>query len=253
MESGVGSLGRLSYVRPPPAGSRNADHGRVAGCGIVRRDGGDDLLVLLERLLGTAGAEDRSVLEPDALRLERDQHLGGDLVVRDLPDPPMERRVELHVAERVVLAEAVVHRGHDLSEIGDVAAGGLGGCAPGEEPFECVAHLFDFECLARRDQPDPGPAMGFANDEPLLVEHRQRCPDGSAAHPQTNREVRLDEALVGLELAADDGLTEAVAGVGDRANPAPVRIGGGGWIVHNIVASIADNLRQPRQGALGGI
>ena len=88
--------------------------------------------------------------------------------------------------------------------------------AAGEKPFERVAHLLDLERLAGRDQPNPGSSVGLADDESLLVQRGEGGADGRAAGAEANREIRLDEAFVGLELTADDRVTQPVAGVVDQ-------------------------------------
>ena len=127
-------------------------HRRVAGIQVVRRNGGDDGLVLLEGVRGTTGAEHGPILKSDALRFERDEHPGCGLVVCDPPDALVELRVELGVAESVVLANAFRHLGDHLPEIGDILVGRLGACGTGEQPLERVADVLDLERLAIGDE-----------------------------------------------------------------------------------------------------
>ncbi len=109
------------------------------------------------------------------------------------------------------LAEPFAHRRQDRAKIGHVSVGRPSRGGPGQESLQCVAHLLDLECFPRRDQPDAGTPMRLADDEPFLIQHREGRADGRAPRAVSNGEIRLDQPLVGLELAADDRLPEAVA------------------------------------------
>lgn len=186
-------------------------HSGVAGVQVVRRDGGDDRLMLLERSRGATGAQHGSILKSDALGFEGDEHPGSRLVVRDPPDALVEFRVELGVAERVVLANSIGHLGHHLPEIGDILVGRLGARGTGEQPLQRVSDLLDLERLAVGDESHPRAAIRLAGDQSLSIEHRKRCPDGGAPGSETNRQVSLDEAFIRLKPAAHNRLAEPAA------------------------------------------
>ena len=234
-------------LAPPPeralrTGSRSADQGRWLSCAsiahcsvsrtwprcsaiaashasrIVSCNRGNDRLVLAEGLLGPARPEHRAVLEPNALRFQRHENLDRHLVVGDPPDSTVQVPVELAVPERIGLAQALGHRAHDCSKVGEVGIGRTAGGAAGQQPFERVAHLLDLQGFAGRDQPDPGAAVRFPDDETLLIQDGESGADGRPAHPQSNREIRLDEPFVRLKLTADNRLTEPVTGVGDGSS-----------------------------------
>ena len=76
-------------------------HRRLGGFRITGQQGGVDGLVLPKRVLGTARAQDRQELEPDALRLQTAQQPGARAVVCRRPDEVVEPGVELRIAEGV--------------------------------------------------------------------------------------------------------------------------------------------------------
>ena len=89
----------------------------------------------------------------------------------------------------------------------------LGGLADGQ-PFQDGAGLQDLDRLLVRDLPHARAAVRLADDEPFLLEPDERRSHGAARHLEGRAEIGLDEARVGREVAAHDGVAErVVAGV----------------------------------------
>jgi 3-hydroxyisobutyrate dehydrogenase-like beta-hydroxyacid dehydrogenase len=90
------------------------------------------------------------------------------------------------------------------------------GCLTGREALEHGARLQDLDGLLVADSANARAPMRLANDEPVLLEPDERGAHGASRHVEGRREVGLDEAHVGREVAADDGLAQRVVARGDR-------------------------------------
>ena len=116
----------------------------------------------------------------------------------------MEPRIQLRCADQVVRVERRPHALQDLPQLGDQLLGRVLRRVPRCEPLEDHAGLQDLGRLVVVDKSHLGSAMRLVLDEALLHEAHERGADGRARRVQQRNQVRFDEALVGLEPAADD-------------------------------------------------
>jgi hypothetical protein len=81
------------------------------------------------------------------------------------------------------------------------------------QAFEHLARLEDLDRPRQRHHAYARAAVPLALDEVLLLEPHERGPDRRAADAQRLDEVGLDEALVRLQLSADDRLVQRAVGL----------------------------------------
>src|SRR5712692_5732985 len=158
-------------------------HGPIRRLGIVRGDGTEDELVLAQRPFRSPWPQHRLVLEAEALRLEGADHPARDRVAGGRPYELVEFRIELRIADRVPIPDALAHFDAHLAQLADVARGRLCRGLASQEPFERGPDFLYLQRLLVRNQADPGATVVLARHQPLLVEPHERCPHRGASGP----------------------------------------------------------------------
>src|SRR5260370_40536877 len=141
-------------------------HGPIRRLGIVRDDGTEDELVLAQRPLRSPWPQHRLVLEAEALRLEGANHPARDRVARGRPDELVEFRIELRVADRVSVPDALPHVDEHLAQLAYIARGRLRSRLASQEPFERGPDFLDLQRLLVGNQADPGATVVLARHQP---------------------------------------------------------------------------------------
>ena len=179
----------------------------------------DDGRVLGDRRSRAARDQDRAVLVAHGLRAQAVDEPDRGPVAGELE----ERRVQLGVhvgrAEEVAALEQLTLRARGTPEPGAARVVDALGSLPDRKALEHGARLQDLDGLLVADAPHPRPAVRLAHDEPVLLEADERRAHGAARHVERRRDVRLDEARVGRDVAADDRLAEGVVAGGGRHRP----------------------------------
>src|SRR5712691_6031647 len=137
-------------------------HGPIRRLGIVRDYGAEDELVLAQRPLCSPWPQHRLVLEAEALRLEGADHPARDRVAGGRPYELVEFRVELRVADRVSIQDALPHVDEHLAQLADIARGRLCRGLASQEPFERGPDFLDLDRKSTRNQADPGATVVIA-------------------------------------------------------------------------------------------
>jgi len=134
-----------------------------------------------------------------------------------------EHRVQVGVCvrrpEQIAALEERAVTGEAFPEAADAGVvDALGGLAD-REALENGTRLQDLDGLLVADAADTRAPMRLTNDKPVLLETDQRGAHGATRHVEHGRDIRLDQARVGSDVAADDGLAEGVVARGDRHRP----------------------------------
>ena len=134
----------------------------------------------------------------------RDEAVGGG-VPADLEQPPVQQRVGVRGLEQVAGVEQPAHLGEDRAQVGDVLVGGV--CArPGvtASPSSAARACRISTASASADQAHSGATVGLELDQALVLEPGQRGPHRRAPDAEAPRQIGLDQALVGKQLAGHD-------------------------------------------------
>jgi hypothetical protein len=179
-------------------------HGRFAGIGISGGERIHDRFVLAQRACGPTRSQDRPGLKPDALGLEISQETTRRSVIGDRPDPLVELGVEAGVPHGITSRQALSHPDDRAAQVSKVSGANALGGMPDDQLFEDNPNLLDLQGLAIGYQADAGTTVRLAGDQALLVQPDQRRTDGGPAGVKPKREVRFDQALVGVKATAHD-------------------------------------------------
>jgi hypothetical protein len=90
-------------------------------------------------------------------------------VIGRRPDPLVEACIEVRVADRVSLLNALAHLDDHLAQVAQVAGCGASRRAAGQHRFERGPHLLDLQRLAIGDEPDSRTSVRLEGHEAFLV------------------------------------------------------------------------------------
>ena len=113
---------------------------------------------------------------------------------------------------RIAGVEPRPHLLEDRLELGHLRLRRVRRRVAGRKPLQHHARLQDLRRLLLVDEPHLRPAVGLVLDEPFLREAHERGAHRGPAHAQHLDQVRLDEALAGLQLPADDRRPQPLVG-----------------------------------------
>ncbi len=187
---------------------------RVLGLvAVALGDGGDDRLVLGERVDRAPGCEHGAELEAHALGAQAPADVDGRVMARDLEDPAVEDAVAGRHLEQLAAVVQPAHLAHELTELGRLGVGAAqGGIARGQG-LERGPSFEDLDRLVDGDAPDLRAPIALADHEPLVAEPHERGADRPAAEPETFGEILLDEPLAGRKVGAHDRPVKGLIGV----------------------------------------
>jgi hypothetical protein len=190
--------------------------------GVVRPavgDGFEDGQVLGQRDLGAAGAQRELELVPDQLGVQPVEQPDRDVLPGDHPDPAVQLPVELGVPERVAFGHRALEILPEIAQLGHILVADAQRCPDRAERLQGHPALGDRHRLLGGDDTDPGTAVGYALDEPIRREVKQRRAQGLPGHPERASEVLLDQPPPGGEFAAEDCLPDRGEGAGAGGLP----------------------------------
>src|SRR5919197_2297516 len=181
--------------------------------GFVRATGDhglDDRRVLGKRRRRSTGDQDGAVLVPHRLCVQAPDEADSGAVARELEESGMQVGVGVGRAQQVTVLEELALTGETRVKTNGARIVDARGGPADREALEDGTCLQDLDRLLVADAPHASASMRLANDEPVLLQTNERRAHRAARHLECRRDVCLDEAGAGRDVAADDRLTKGV-------------------------------------------